>query len=124
MAATIDSIGKVITLAAKTGLFFAKADGHYDVREQEFIESYIAKLEAFGPVDEIRGSIEGMLNLTPTLDEVVSDTKALLDDFSGFEQALIRATLISFVKKVIACDGDKCEAEMKNFEAWKDAIDD
>ncbi|MBQ8071324.1 MAG: hypothetical protein IJ202_10800 [Bacteroidales bacterium] len=121
--ATIDSIGKVITLAAKTGLFFAKADGHYDVREQEFIESYIAKLEAIGPVDEVRGSLESMLQLTPTLDEVVADTNALLADFNGFEQALIKATLIAFVKKVIACDGEKCEQEMKNFEAWKEAID-
>ena len=121
--ATIDSIGKVITLAAKTGLFFANADGDYDIREKEFIESYISKLESIGPVDEVRGSLESILNQNPTLDEVIADTNNLLADFNGFERALIKATLTQFIQKVIACDGEKCEAEMENFKAWKAAID-
>ena len=43
-------IEKVIWLVAKTGLFFAHADGRYDVREKNFIEGFIDKLAAIGLV--------------------------------------------------------------------------
>jgi hypothetical protein len=121
--ATIDSIGKSITLAAKTGLFFAKADGNYNVREKEFIEGYIAKLEAFGPVDEVKGSLVNLLEMNPTLDEVISETNAFLAEFNGFEREMIKATLTGFIQKVIECDGEQCAAETANFEEWKKAID-
>ena len=119
-----EAISKVIMLAAKTGLFFAKADGNYNVAEKQFIESFIDKLAAIGPVDEVKDSMEGLLQRPLTLDEIEADTDSLLDEFNGLERMLVRATLTQFVQRVIAADGQKHEKEAELFEAWQKAIKD
>ena len=119
-----EAISKVIMLAAKTGLFFAKADGNYNVAEKQFIESFIDKLAAIGPVDEVKNSLEGLLQRPLTLDEIEADTDSLLDEFIGLERMLVRATLTQFVQRVIAADGQKHEKEAELFEAWQKAIKD
>lgn len=119
-----EAISKVIMLAAKTGLFFAKADGQYDVAEKQFIESFIDKLAAIGPVDEVKESLEGLLQRNITLEEIDADTDSLLAEFSGLEKMLVRATLTQFVQRVIQADGQKHEKEEALFEAWKAAIKD
>lgn len=118
------AISKVIMLAAKTGLFFAKADGNYNVAEKQFIESFIDKLAAIGPVDEVKDSLEGLLQRPLTLDEIEADTDSLLNEFNGLERMLVRATLTQFVQRVIAADGQKHEKEVELFEAWQKAIKD
>ena len=120
--ATTESIAKVINLAAKTGLFFAKADGIYSDKEEAFINKFIHKLSAIGPVDEVKGNLESLLDKDITLDEIVAETNSLLADFNGLEKALICGTLVQFVKRVIDADGEQAEIEKKNFEAWKAAI--
>ena len=122
--ANTEAISKVIMLAAKTGLFFAKADGKYDVAEKEFIETFIDKLASVGPVDEVKASIEGLLQREITLEEIDKDTDALLAEFNGLERMLVRATLTQFVQRVIAVDGNKDKKEIEYFEAWKKAIKD
>ena len=119
-----EAISKVIMLAAKTGLFFANADGNYNVAEKQFIESFIDKLAAIGPVDEVKDSLEGLLQRPLTLDEIEADTDSLLDEFNGLERMLVRATLTQFVQRVIAADGQKHEKEVELFEAWQKAIKD
>jgi len=116
------AIGQVIDLMAETGLFFAKADGAYDVKEHKFIEGFISKLSDFGSVDEVKESIEEALNKNITLDMVVADTKALLEGFNLDEKKAITATLAAFIEQVIVSDGVKRETEAKNFEAWEKAI--
>ena len=73
-----ETISKVIMLAAKTGLFFAKADGNYDVSEKQFIESFLDKLSAFGPIDEVKASLEALLQRNLTLEEIENDTDSLI----------------------------------------------
>ena len=119
-----EAISKVIMLAAKTGLFFAKADGNYNVAEKQFIESFIDKLAAIGPVDEVKDSLEGLLQRPLTMDEIEADTDSLLNEFNGLERMLVRATLTQFVQRVIAADGQKHEKEAELFEAWQKAIKD
>ena len=119
-----EAISKVIMLAAKTGLFFAKADGNYNVAEKQFIESFIDKLAAIGPVDEVKDSLEGLLQRPLTPDEIEADTDSLLNEFNGLERMLVRATLTQFVQRVIAADGQKHEKEVELFEAWQKAIKD
>ena len=119
-----EAISKVIMLAAKTGLFFAKADGQYDVAEKQFIESFIDKLAAIGPVDEVKENLEGLLQRNITLEEIDTDTDSLLSEFNGLERMLVQATLTQFVQRVIAADGQKHEKEAALFEAWKKAIKD
>jgi len=118
------SIGKVILLAAKTGLYFANVDGEYDVKEKEFIDNYIQKLSEIGPIDDVKEEIEALVGQTFTLDEVVADTRDLLEDFSGLEKMLIRSTLNQFAKKIIKADGEQAPVEKTAYAMWKEAIKD
>jgi len=116
-------IEKVIKLIAKTGLFFAHADGVYDKREKKFIKGFIDKLAAIGPVDTVKADLEGSLNKAYTLDEIVSETKDLLKDFNPVEQSAIKMTIDEFVNKVIGADYVENKAETKLYEAWKKALE-
>ncbi len=116
-------IEKVIKLVTKTGLFFAHADGVYDVREKKFINSFIDKLAEIGPVDEVKAEIEGSLTKTYTLEEIVAETKDLLKDFNEPEQDVIKLTLRQFVTNVINSDYVEKKAESELFETWKKALE-
>jgi len=114
---------KIIKLMAKSGLFFANADGKYDEKEKNFINGFVARLKQGAELtDEAQKEVEGALERTYTLDEIVDDTKTLLADFDQKEQLTIKLTLARFIKDVIAADGVEHPAEKKNFEAWVDAI--
>ena len=116
-------IEKVIKLVAKTGLFFAHADGEYDVREKKFIEGFIDKLAAIGPVDEVKAEIEGSLNKAYTLDEIVAETKDLLEGFNKPEQEVIKLTMRQFVINVINSDCVEKKTETELFKAWIQALE-
>jgi len=118
------SIGKIILLAAKTGLYFAHVDGEYDTKEKEFIDNYIQKLSEIGPVDDVKDEIIALTDKSFTLDEVVADTRDLLEDFNGLEKMLIRSTLTQFAKKIIKADGTEAPAEKTAYAMWKEAIKD
>ena len=109
-------IEKVIWLVAKTGLFFAHADGKYDTREKKFIEGFLDKLAAIGSVDEVRAEIEGSLNKNYKLEDIVSETKDLLSYFTPVEQEVIKITLCQFVTNVINADFVEKKEESVLFE--------
>ena len=117
------SIESIISLIAKTGLFFANADGTYDARERKFIDRFIKKLEKLGPVDHVRPLLEGTLQEAYTLDEIVAETKDLLKNFNKVEQSAIKMTLEEYVDDVIGADYVANKAERKTFAAWKKAIE-
>lgn len=116
------SIESIISLIAKTGLFFANVDGSYDSREKKFIDRFIKKLEKLGPVDHVKPLLQGTLQETYTLDEIVAETKDLLKDFNPVEQSAIKMTIEEFVNDVIGADYVANKAERKNFNAWKKAL--
>lgn len=116
-------IEKVIWLVAKTGLFFAHADGRYDVREKNFIEGFIDKLAAIGPVDDVKAELESSLQKHYKLEDIVNDTKDLLSGFNPAEQSVIKLTLSQFVTNVINADCVENKAESILFEEWKKALE-
>ena len=118
----IKPIEKVVWVAAKTGLFFAKADGIYDVREKNFIEGFIDKLSAVGPVDDVKAELDSLLTKNETLDNIVSETKDLLSNFTPVEQEVIKEVLQKFVSHVINADFVEKEEETLFFKEWKKAI--
>ena len=115
-------IAEVIDLMAKAGLFFAKVDGQYEGGEKKFIEKYLSTLSEFGDVEDIKGKLEGYLNETFTLEQIIDDTKELVKDFSKVEKAAILASIATFIQKVIKADGDKETAEVAAYAAWKNAV--
>lgn len=116
-------IEKVIWLVAKTGLFFAHADGKYDVREKNFIEGFINKLAAIGPVDDVKAELESSLQKHYKLEDIVNETKDLLSDFNPAEQSVIKLTLSQFVTNVINADCVENKAESTLYEEWKKALE-
>ena len=105
-------IEKVIWLVAKTGLFFAHADGKYDVR-----------LAAIGPVDDVKAELESSLQKQYKLEEIVNETKDLLSYFNPAEQGVIKVTLSQFVTNVINADCVENKKESALFEDWKKALE-
>lgn len=118
----IKPIEKVVWVAAKTGLFFAKADGIYDVREKKFIEGFIDKLSAVGPVDDVKAELDSLLAKNDTLDDIIGGTKDLLSYFAPVDQEVIKDVLRKFVTKVINADFVEKEEETILFKEWKKAI--
>lgn len=118
----IKPIEKVVWVAAKTGLFFAKADGIYDVREKKFIEGFIDKLSAVGPVDDVKAELDSLLAKNDTLDDIIGGTKDLLSYFTPVEQGVIKDVLRKFVSRVIIADFVEKEEETMLLKEWKKAI--
>ncbi len=117
-----EKIGKVIDLMAKTGLFFAKADGQYESGEAKFIEKFLGRLAQYGSVDDIKGKLEGYLEEEFTLDEIVKETNELVEGFNKVEKAAVLASIAGFIQKVISADGDKETEEVACFAAWKNQV--
>jgi hypothetical protein len=116
----MDKLIAVIKLVAKTGLFFANVDGEYDTKEREFIENFIANIEEVGSIeDELKDDVKDTLNHTYTLDDIVSDTKALIDGFNDEESDAILKTLNAFVTNVIKADGKVVDEEATTYNEWR-----
>ena len=115
-------IEQVINLMAETGLFFAKADGEYSIKEKSFIESFLTKLGNYGDVNEVKDNIEAYLSKSIALDQIIADTKALLAGFNDVEKAGILASLAGFIENGIKSDNAATAPEVANFEAWKKAL--
>ena len=123
MEENYQSIELVVKLMAKTGLFFASVDGDYSPSEKEFIESYINKLASVGPVDEVKEMLENSLNVRYTLDEIIAETKQLLNYFSQPEdkQAIV-VSMANFIEQVIMADGVEHPEEKQAFLQWANAL--
>lgn len=116
----MNKIVDVVKLMARTGLFFASCDGNYDQRERQFIEGYIAGIEQIGDLDkELKGSVRHSLDETPTLDQIIADTRALLDGFNDDERKVIVMTIDVFIDKVIRLDGKTDSSEAANYAEWR-----
>ena len=119
----MEKLINTITLMAKTGLFFASADGDYSDKEKNFIEGFISGIENIGDIDdELKTKVNDATSHTYTLDEIVKETQQLLEGFSPDEQSAIKKSLKAFVNKVIDADCERKSTEQENYLAWKKAI--
>lgn len=113
----------VVKLMTKLGLYFASTDGEYSQSEYFFIDNYINRLSRLGPVDELRYMLNNALNTRYTHDEVVADTRQLLDCFDtpADKQAIVVA-LANFSQKVILADGVEHPGETQALMNWLQAL--
>ena len=119
----MQKLADTITLMAKTGLFFAHADGEYSAQEKQFITDFILGIEKIGDMEVgLKAKVMDAVNHTYTLEGIIGDTKALLDGFNADEQNAIRKSLVAFVNHVILADGKRCSAEQENYLKWKQAL--
>ena len=113
----------IVKLAAKTGLFFACVDGEYDASEEQFIHTYVDKLSQVGDVSEVRDMLEHATDQPITLEEVIDETRQLLNSLStpADRQAVVWA-LYRFINKVVLVDGVVHPRESEAFEKWINAL--
>ncbi|MBO4871439.1 MAG: hypothetical protein J5565_05600 [Muribaculaceae bacterium] len=119
----VNVLEQVIRLVAKTGLYFAKVDGDYSEREKAFIQVYMEQLEqAGGTKEEVEAIIGDIEHRNITLEEVVGDTRQVLETMTPREAGIVKLTLCSFIDDIVKADGEDCKAEQEAFEAWKAAL--
>lgn len=110
-------------LMAKTGLFFAHADGSYDRREIRFIDEFLASVNQGGDIAVGKAEVERMLAQTYTLDGIIAETRQLLASGMGpSEQQAVLQAIASFAESVVEADGRVTTAERTNLDAWKKAF--
>lgn len=115
-------IERTVRLTAKTGLFFACADGEYSAKEQAFIEAFIENLAKEEDPGRINALLDDVLASTYTLDEIADETNGLLAEFDPNSADLVRRMLKAFALDVIEADGRQADAEAEAFERWAQAI--
>lgn len=119
----MQKLADTITLMAKTGLFFANADGQYTESEKKFITDFVLGIEKVGDMEEaLKAQVMDTVNHAYTLEGVVAETKALLGGFNPDEQLAIKKSLRAFANQVIMADGNRCTTEQENYINWKKAL--
>lgn len=119
----MEKIIEVVRLMAKTGLFFANADGIYQRRERQYIDDFVGGIEQIGTITpELKGEVYGALNHSYKMPEIIADTKAILEGFTANERQAILKAIRGFINKVISADGHVHPLERENFRLWKNAF--
>lgn len=119
----MQKLADTIKLMAKTGLFFANADGQYTDEEKKFITDFILGIEQIGEMEVgLKAQVMDTVNHSYMLEGIIEETNALLAGFTATEKDAIRKSLKAFVNNVIMADGTRCSAEQDNYLKWKDAI--
>lgn len=119
----MQKLADTIKLMAKTGLFFANADGQYTESEKKYITDFIQGIEQVGDMDSaLKEQVLDTVNHAYTLDDILAETKALLDGFNPDEQVAIKKSLHAFANQVILADGNRCTAEQESYINWKKAL--
>jgi len=105
---------------AKTGLFFANADGIYSEKERDYITGFVSGIEQIGDIPaELKGAVYDTLNHQYQLDEIMNETDDLVKDFSDQERKAILYSINDFIGKVIKADGKVHPLEKESYKQWK-----
>jgi len=116
----MEKIIDVVKLMAKTGLFFANADGIYSDREKQYITDYISGIELIGDLDpELKQEVKDSLNSKYTLEEIIQQTRDLVDGFEPQEKRAILKAIRTFINQVIRADGRVHPLEQESYMVWK-----
>ena len=112
-----------IKLMAKTGLFFAHADGEYSDKEKKYVTDFVSGIENIGDLDSnLKQELLDTVNHTYTFEEIIDETHALLDGFDENEQNARKKSLKAFVNQVISIDGERKKVEQENYIRWRQSI--
>ena len=117
----IEKLVKVVKLMAKTGLYFASCDGDYSQRD--FLEAYVSGIESIGSIDdELKQSVYSTFDKTYSLEEIVEDTKEMVDGFEPEQRTAVLKEMQQFIIKVIRLDNKVDSKEEAEFVKWNKAL--
>lgn len=111
----------IVMLLVKAGLFFANCDGVYDETERKFIENFLSELDnnGYSVSGETRELAVKALDSSYSFSDIVSETKAYLQEFNEVEKHAILDSFSEFIGKVIKADSVVSEQEQQFFSQWK-----
>lgn len=119
----MEKIVDVVKLMAKTGLFFANADGCYSSKEEQYLSNFLSGMEQMGDLeDDMRRDVRALAERKYTLDEVLADTRSVLEGFTNEERAAILGAIKAFIDEVIRADAHVHPLEEENYKMWKRAF--
>lgn len=119
----MEKLVNTIKLMAKSGLFFANCDGEVSIHEKEFIKNFLGSILEVGTIDDgLKNDVKDTLNHTYTLEDIIEETKQLVDGFNDDERKAILVTMSGFISKVISADGRFDPKEHGNYTQWKAAV--
>lgn len=119
----METLVKVVKLMAKTGLYFAHCDGDYSQSEKDFLESYVSGIEMIGSIDdELKQSVYSTFDHTYSLDEIVGESREVVDVFPADQRQVILKEMLHFIEKVICIDKKIDTAERTEYMKWKAAL--
>lgn len=119
----MEKLVNTIKLMAKTGLFFASCDGDYSQHERDFINAFLNSILSVGDIDEsLQNEVNDSLKRSFSLEEIIQETRQLVDGFNEDERKAILLTMSAFVQKVISADERMDSQERANYAKWKEAV--
>lgn len=115
----MDPIIEFSELIVKIGVLFAKCDGVYDSREDDFIKSFSHKLIENQIINnDIEKRLEEIANEEYDFNEIASSTKTFLAQFNEVEVGKIMKTIKEFIEKLIAADSVYAPEEIDLYNRW------
>jgi hypothetical protein len=108
---------KIITLVAKTGVFFAQCDNDFSIEENQVIESYLKNIDKMGVSGLDKSCAKGL-----TIDKIIEETNAYSAGLKAEELTIFKKKMLGFIELVIMADGKRDPAEIENFKKYQSGV--
>ncbi len=87
------------------------------------MDNYLARLAQLGPVEDLNGMLDHVMDHPITMPEIVNDTRQMLSLLpSPADRQAVLSALSTYVQRVIAVDGVVQPTERESLARWYDAI--
>ena len=119
----MDKNRALLVLIAKTGTFFAKVDGKIDERETKAISAFLTNMNDEMDLNaDVKALMDKYFAQDLTLDDIVGETNAYLQDHNDFERKSILTSLAQYIDSIISADGIKTLEEKQFYLGWQQRL--
>ena len=116
MDKTIESV----KLMVKTGRYFAHCDGNYDENERKLLEAFAGSVDMLADIsDEQKKEVLENLGEETTVDQLVEETKSLLERSHPRERKRMLEVFDQFIRMTIASDHRIERVELASYMEWR-----
>lgn len=114
---------ELLILMAKTGIFFAQADGQVDKKEREAISAFLDNMnDEMDLMEDVPALMNRYFSQNLSLDDVVAATNRYLEGYNEFERKSLLNSVSRFIENVISADGVKSLEEKQFYLGWQQRL--
>ena len=114
---------QLLVLMAKTGVFFAKADGQVDERERKAVSAFLENMnDEMDLMENIQVLTDRYMAQDLTLDDIVGETNAYFEGYNDFERKSLLNSIAQFIETVISADGIRTLEEKQFYLGWQQRL--